>query len=84
MIRSITAVTAMGLTVSGCGLSAQSRMNADYQATTESYKACLRANLERPQDCESARLVMNADEERMLHGPVPPAGGQIMVIGDAF
>ena len=84
MIRSITAVTAMGLTVSGCGLSAQSRMNADYQATTQACETCVRANPQRPQDCESDRLAMKADEERMLQGPMPLPGGPVMVIGDAF
>jgi hypothetical protein len=70
MIRSIAAAVALGLTVSGCGLSTQSRTTADTQASTEAYKACVRANPERPHDCDSARLVTK-----------PPPGGQIMVLG---
>ena len=43
---------------------------SDYQASTDRYLACIRANSTDPQQCEVARVLMEADG-RMYNKTVP-------------
>lgn len=52
------------ITLGGCGLAARQTAGNEYLQSTANYKACLNANPAAPQNCESLRLAMQADEEK--------------------
>jgi hypothetical protein len=55
---------AISLALAGCGITARVDARNEYQASAANYKACLAANPAAPQNCESLRLAMEADERK--------------------
>ena len=60
-LRTTVAVILLGALVTGCGIVAKVQAREDMQASKARYKACLEQNPQTPANCESARLLYEAD-----------------------
>lgn len=66
-MRSLGLLLVMAPVLSACGVvNAVNRFQdtQEYRETAQQYKACVLANRAAPQNCESLRLAMDADERR--------------------
>lgn len=62
------------LALGGCAVQQRIQAKSEYLASTEAYKACLADNAARPQNCEAARLAMEADERKLSNSRLPQEG----------
>ena len=73
----ILMIIAAAAPLMGCEIAAfapKADESSDYQASTDRYLACIIANSNEPQQCEVARVLMEADGRRYnnaLPGTVP-------------